>query len=169
MFGLTVVYTQWSTLRPKEDDMDLNKSPDPTTESPATEPPTTETVVATADPQEALRWAAAAHLSVLVGLVGIPGLLGPLVIWLVKKGENEFVDAQAKEALNFSLSLAIYIVALVGFIVIVSVNESVTATVLFSLTLVATFTASLILPIVAGVRAANGNSYRYPLTLRLVK
>lgn len=136
--------------------MDLNKSPSP-------EPTTT------FDPGEDLRWAAAAHLSMLVGLVGIPGLLGPLVLWLVKKGESEFFDAQAKEALNFSISLSIYILALVFLIVIVSINESVAAIVLFSLALVATLITGLILPIVAGVRAANGTSYRYPLTLRLVK
>ncbi len=121
------------------------------------------------DPQEEVRWAAAAHLSVLVGLVGIPGLLGPLVIWLIKKGESEFLDAQAKEALNFSLSLAIYIVALVALIIIVSINESVAGIVLFSLALAAALITGLILPIVAGVKAANGDSYRYPLTLRLVK
>lgn len=124
---------------------------------------------ATFDPGEDLRWAAAAHLSMLVGLVGIPGLLGPLILWLVKKGESAFFDAQAKEALNFSISLSIYILALVFLIVIVSINESVAAIVLFSLALVAALIIGLILPIVAGVRAANGASYRYPLTLRLVK
>ena len=136
--------------------MDLNKPPSP-------EP------AVTSDPNEDLRWAAAAHLSMLVGLVGIPGLLGPLVLWLVKKGESEFFDAQAKEALNFSISLSIYIIALVSLIVIVSINESVAAIVLFSLALAATLVTGLILPIVAGVKAANGASYHYPLTLRLVK
>ncbi len=136
--------------------MDLNKPPSP-------EP------AATPDAREDLRWAAAAHLSMLVGLVGIPGLLGPLVLWLVKKGESEFFDAQAKEALNFSISLSIYIIALVSLIVIVSINESVAAIVLFSLALAATLVTGLILTIVAGVKAANGASYHYPLTLRLVK
>ena len=131
--------------------------------------PAAQTAMTATDPGEDLRWAAAAHLSVLVGLVGIPGLLGPLVIWLIKKGESEFLDAQAKEALNFSLSLAIYIVALVALIIIVSINESVAGIVLFSLALAAALITGLILPIVAGVKAANGVSYRYPLTLRLVK
>ena len=138
---------------------DLNK-PSPTE---MTEP------TAGAEPREDLRWAAATHLSMLVGLVGIPGLLGPLVLWLIKKGESDFFDAQAKEALNFSISLAIYIVALVSLIVIVSINESVAAIVFFSLALVALLIVGVILPVVAGVRAANGSSYRYPLTLRLVK
>ncbi len=144
--------------------MDLNKPPHPDTSA----EPTSQTATGT-DPREDLRWAAAAHLSVLVGLVGIPGLLGPLVLWLIKKGESDFFDAQAKEALNFSLSLSIYIVALVALIVIVSINDSVAGIVLFSLALAALLIAGLILPIVAGVRAANGDSYRYPLTLRLVK
>ena len=140
--------------------MDLNKPPNPSSASPD---------ATLNDPQEDLRWAAAAHLSMLVGLVGIPGLLGPLILWLIKKGENAFFDAQAKEALNFSLSLAIYIVALVVLIVIVAINESTAGVVLFSLALAAALIAGLILPLVAGVRAANGGSYRYPLTLRLVK
>ena len=150
--------------------MDSNKpnlnKPDATKTSaePAAQPSATLT-----DPREDLRWAAAAHLSVLVGLVGIPGLLGPLVLWLVKKGESEFFDAQAKEALNFSISLAIYIVALVVLIVIVTINESGAGIVLFSLALAAALITGLILPIIAGVRAANGDAYRYPLTLRLVK
>lgn len=144
--------------------MDLNK-PDPNQPSPAE---TTEPVPNT-EHREDLRWAAAAHLSMLVGLVGIPGLLGPLVLWLIKKGESDFFDAQAKEALNFSISLAIYIVAIVSLIVIVSINESVAAIVFFSLALVALLIVGVILPVVAGVRAANANSYRYPLTLRLVK
>ena len=144
--------------------MDLNK-PDLNKPSPTemTEP------TAGAEPREDLRWAAATHLSMLVGLVGIPGLLGPLVLWLIKKGESDFFDAQAKEALNFSISLAIYIVALVSLIVIVSINESVAAIVFFSLALVALLIVGVIFPVVAGVRAANGSSYRYPLTLRLVK
>ena len=143
--------------------MDLNKPPNPTAE------PNIATETGPIDPQEELRWAAAAHLSMLVGLVGIPGLLGPLVIWLIKKGESDFLDAQAKEALNFSLSLAIYIVALVFLIVIVAINESVAAIIVFSLALVATLIAGLVLPIIAGIRAANGQAYAYPLAIRLVK
>lgn len=164
--------------------MDLNKPPAPDTSpeaTPETTPQQTPHQAASqqtaqqptgspiADPQEDLRWAAAAHLSMLVGLVGIPGLLGPLVIWLIKKGESDFFDAQAKEALNFGLSLAIYLVGLIFLIVMVSINESVAAIVLFSLALVATLVAGLILPIVAGVRAANGDTFHYPLSLRLVK
>ena len=137
---------------------DLNKpTPSETTPQPAP------------DPKEDLRWAAAAHLSMLVGLVGIPGLLGPLILWLLKKGESEFFDAQAKEALNFSLSVTIYTVVLAFLIVIVSINQSTVAIVLFSLALAALLITSLILPIVAGVRAASGGAYHYPLALRLVK
>ena len=137
---------------------DLNKSPSTeTTPQPAP------------DLKEDLRWAAAAHLSMLVGLVGIPGLLGPLILWLLKKGESEFFDAQAKEALNFSLSVTIYTVVLAFLIVIVSINQSTVAIVFFSLALAALLITSLILPIVAGVRAANGGAYHYPLTLRLIK
>ena len=146
--------------------MDLNKPSATDPNETATGP---EATTDGQDVQEDLRWTAATHLSVLIGLVGIPGLLGPLVLWLIKKGESDFFDAQAKEALNFSLSVSIYSVALVAFIVIVAINESTAGIIFFSLALVAVLITSLILPIVAGVRAANGGTYRYPLTIRLVK
>lgn len=72
---------------------------------------------------EARNWAMAAHLSPLLAMfVGLP-FLGPLIVWLLKRDEHPYISEQAREALNFNLSMFIYMIAavfsmilLVGFI-----------------------------------------------------
>ncbi len=94
------------------------------------------------------------HLSLFLGV----GLILPLIVYLVKKGESENVAAHAKEALNFHLSLIIYgIGSFLLCMVVIGIP------LLFALALMA-----FVLPIVAAVKASEGNFYRYPLTLRLV-
>ena len=59
-----------------------------------------------------------AHLSAIAGAMltsGIGGwgtFLGPLIIWLLKKDTMPFVDDQAKEALNYNITIAIVFFAL---------------------------------------------------------
>jgi len=105
------------------------------------------------------QWAMFAHLSALSGLI-IPfgNVLGPLIIWLMKKETMPFVDEQAKEALNFQITVAlalvvsaILIVVVIGFLLMLVVGV-----------------AALILTIMAGIKANEGISYRYPFTLRLI-
>ena len=86
-------------------------------------------------------------------------IVGPLVLWLIKRGESPYLDAHGKEVLNFNLSWAIYgIVAailcfvLVGFIV---------APVLFI--------AWIVFVIMGSIKASEGKLYRYPLTIRMIK
>lgn len=118
--------------------------------------------------QDELRWGGAAHFSVLIALLGVPGPVGPLAVWLIKKGESSFIDAQVKEALNFSLSALMYFVGLVGLIVVVAIGGNGEGVVFLALMAVALVLASLVLPVVAGVRASSGEAYRYPLTVRFV-
>lgn len=99
-------------------------------------------------------WAAAAHLVPLVGL----SFIAPLVIWLIKKDEDAFVEYHAREALNFQISLLIYaIIGVVTIIIIIGI-----------FILVAVAIGGLVLMIIGGVKAASGDMFRYPLTLRLV-
>ncbi len=94
------------------------------------------------------------HLSLFLGV----GLIFPLIIYLVKKGESEKIAAHARESLNFHLSLFIYgICAVVLTMIIIG----------FPL-LLALMVMALVLPIVAAVKASEGGFYRYPLCLRLV-
>lgn len=110
-------------------------------------------------------WAVGAHLSALITLVtGLPSLVGPLVVWLVKREEDAFVEAHAREALNFNLSLLVYVVAAMG-LVIVSLGLAVLVLLPVAL---AAFVGWLIVVVVAAGRASNGQLYRYPLTIRFI-
>lgn len=108
---------------------------------------------------ESRMWAMLAHLSALSGFV-IPfgNIIGPLVIWLVKRDEMSFVNDQAKEALNFNISMTIYMVV-AGVLVFVLIGIPL---------LIVLGIAWLVLAILAAVKANEGTAYRYPLTLRLV-
>ena len=108
---------------------------------------------------QARQWAMIAHLSALVMLVSIPSILGPLIVWLMKKNESPFVDDQGKEAVNFHLTVLIAAIVLsptlcifIGFIL------------LPLLAIVA-----LIFSVIGGMKANEGVAYRYPWTLRLIK
>jgi len=100
------------------------------------------------------------HLSALAGFV-IPGaghILGPLIVWLVKRGESAEIDAHGKEALNFQISMLIYNV--VAGILCLIVIGFVLLAVLHVL--------NVVFVIIASLRASEGQMYRYPLTLRLI-
>ena len=105
-------------------------------------------------------WGMLSHLSALSGFVGIPfgNIIGPLVILLVKGKEDAFIESQAKEALNFQISMIIYgIVAGVLCIVLIGF-----------LLLVGLFMADIVLTVIAAVKANQGESYRYPVTIRFI-
>ena len=106
------------------------------------------------------QWGMFAHLSALVGFVFPFGnLIGPLIIWQMKKNEMPFVDSQGKESLNFQITVSI--VALICFALVL---------VLIGLLLLPIVgVASLILTLIAAIKANDGESYRYPFTLRLIK
>ncbi len=100
------------------------------------------------------------HLLALSGfLVPFGHIIGPLILWMVKREEMPFVDSQGKESLNFQISVTIYgIVAfisvflLIGFVLLPAV-------LLFDLVCV----------IIASIETANGKPYRYPLCIRFLK
>ena len=102
-------------------------------------------------------WAVLSHLSAFVMFLGIPALVGPLVIWLLKR-DLPYVDDQGKEALNFNISFLIYGIVS-AFLVILLIG-------LVLLPIV--FVTWFVLVIVASVKAAAGEHYRYPLTMRFV-
>ncbi|GEB31114.1 putative Tic20 family protein [Brevibacillus sp. 1238] len=105
-------------------------------------------------------WAMIVHLSALAGfLIPFGNVLGPLVIWLVKREEGEFFQEHGKEALNFGISITIY-AAISGLLLIVFIG---------AILLTALFIFWIVFVVIAAVRANEGKSYRYPLTLRFVK
>jgi uncharacterized protein len=135
----------------------------------ATQPPAAAAGTPSADER---LWALFAHLSILLGGFVTTGwgfsigcFLGPLIIWLVKKDTMPFVNDQAKEALNFSITLAIIGFALLMLTIMsLGIGALITIPVLMCVGI-----AALILVIIAAVKANEGVAYRYPLTIRLIK
>src|SRR5215210_3855243 len=105
--------------------------------------------------------------SPLVGLLGIPSPLGPLVVWLAKRESHPAIDDQGKEALNFNLSAFLYAVVLgvVGFVFSLTLGFGVF---LFLPVFLAAIVAWIVLVIVGATRASKGELYRYPLTIRFI-
>ena len=105
-------------------------------------------------------WNVLCHASALVGLIIPLGfILGPLVVWLIKKGEFPSVNANGKEALNFQISCFIYIIIAVILSVI-----GIGHILLFLIGV-----ADLILIIIASVKVGNGESFSYPASIRFIK
>ena len=100
------------------------------------------------------------HLSALAGYTAIPmgNILGPLVVWQIKKDQSPFVDDQGREALNFQISMTIYI-AVAALSICIGIG-------IVALPVVGIL--GLVFTIIAGIKANQGESYRYPLTIRMV-
>lgn len=115
--------------------------------------------------EEARKWAMVAHLSSLVGLLGngIGFLLGPLIVWAIKKDEHPVIDEQGKEAINFQLTMLL--AALVGLALVLTIIGIVIAVPLFILIAV----MAVVFPIIAAIRVNDGERYRYPIAWRLIK
>ena len=129
------------------------------------------------------------HLSALSKyIIPLGSILGPLLFWLIWRDRSKFVDFHGKEALNFNISILIYklVIVIVGLILFFSPFVAAMSqmeeggnpiTLFFSIPGLILFVGGLallellwlILIIVAAVKAGNGEYYRYPLSLRLIK
>ena len=101
------------------------------------------------------------HLTGLSSFVGVPGFVGPLIIWLLRKDEQPFVDDQGKESLNFQITMILAAV-------VISIAGLVTCGIGYFLLLVL-LVALVVFCIIGSVKASNGEYYRYPMTIRLIK
>jgi len=124
--------------------------------NPATAPPP-----GTSPTQDERTWAMIAHLAAFAGLVlpTLGGIIGPLVVWLARRDISAFVATEAKEALNFNISVALAAIVC-WMLVFVGIGIPLG---------VALFIAWLALTIIAAIKASEGIEYRYPVSLRLVK
>ena len=98
-------------------------------------------------------------LSHILAIVPGIGIFGPLIIWLIKKDESQFVAENAKESLNFQITIIIgwiigwlTIVVLIGFVILAVLGI-----------------LNVILVIIATIKASENKIYRYPFNLRLIK
>ncbi len=111
------------------------------------------------------------HLAALVGLLGngIGFLLGPLVVWLLKKDDHPFIDDQGREAVNFQLTVMIVgiVTGIVAWICAMTVILLIVAVPLFLLLVVLAIVA-IVFTIIGGLRAKDGIAYRYPFCFRFL-
>ena len=122
-------------------------------------------------PAEERQWAMFAHLSALLGglltsAVGGWGFfLGPLVIWLMKKDTMPFVGDQAKEALNFNITVsAIFLILLILTFLSLGIGALITLPVMLIVGI-----AALVFIVIAAIKSNEGVAYRYPFAIRLIK
>lgn len=109
---------------------------------------------------ESRTWGMLCHLSALIGyVIPLGSVIAPLVIWLMKREQMPFVDVNGKESLNFQITMAIafiisaiLVVVLIGFLLMPIVAI-----------------VNLIFVIIASIKANQGEAYRYPFALRLIK
>ncbi|MDG2123024.1 MAG: DUF4870 domain-containing protein [Verrucomicrobiales bacterium] len=142
-----------------------SSAPPPSDPTPhgSTAPPLHAVANSSVTDQTERNWALAAHLTTFSNYISIPGFIGPLIIWLAKKDEMPFASAQAKEALNFQLSLYIYLVAcLILLITFIGAIIAIPGFVAISL-------AHIVFTIIAAIKASDGHSYLYPLTIRFIR
>lgn len=116
--------------------------------------------------RQARMWNMWCHLSALAGLV-IPfgSIIGPLIIWLIKKNELPSVDVHGKAALNFQLTVAI--AALAGAAAAFVLSFFCLGWLLFPV-VVAIGLAELVFAVIAGIKANEGQDYKYPFSLTLI-
>lgn len=104
-------------------------------------------------------WASLAHLSTFSGyLIPMGHVIGPLIVYLVQKDKSEFAADQAKESLNFQITMTLYLVIALILCLIVIGFPILLGLIVFELVCV----------IQATIKAKDGQVYRYPLTFRLV-
>ncbi len=112
-------------------------------------------------PSNVRTWNVLCHASALIGFF-VPWaghILGPLIVWLAKRGDSPEIDEHGKESLNFQISMLIYnliagvlCLVLIGFVILGILHI-----------------LNLVLVIVASIQASEEKLYRYPITIRLIK
>jgi uncharacterized Tic20 family protein len=141
-------------------------------------------------PAQERNWAMASHLSALVAIAGMPfgHVLGPLVVYLIKGHESEFVGEHARASLNYQITVSIFFIVAVivalgimfGILIPMSAlpsdSTSTTAGVslvvfwlAFGLGVLFVLLASLIFIVMGTVAASEGRPYTYPLAIRFLR
>jgi len=105
-------------------------------------------------------WAMLCHLSAFAGFFfPFGGIIGPLICWLSRKDESQWVDQNGKASLNFQMSILLYFVLaiplcfiLIGIPIIIMVG-----------------TLKVICIVIASVKAAKGEEFKYPLSIPFIQ
>ena len=143
------------------------QAPPPIEPPPPIAPPASSPPPPSNPESQARTWNMFCHLSALAGFV-IPfgHILGPLLVWQLKKNKFPSVDIHGKASLNFQITVTIAV--FVGGFAAVILSFIGIGFLLFPLVMLLGL-AGLILAIIAGIKANNGEDYKYPYSLELVK
>jgi uncharacterized Tic20 family protein len=115
---------------------------------------------------QARTWNMLCHLSALAGyMIPFGNVLGPLVVWQIKKNEFPSVEEHGKAALNFQLTVLIAVFASGAAAILLSF---VCIGFLLIPVVIAVALCGLVFSIIAGIKANNGEPYRYPWSLTLI-
>lgn len=145
-----------------------------------------QTIVQSLSPSQNERyWAASAHfLALALALMtawfaGIAGIVGAGIVYLLKRGDSAFIAEHSREAINFNLSMLLYsfaaialAIVLVGTTVLtlgIGIIVTAPAGILLMLLVAVIAVMWLVCSVVAGIKALNGESFRYPLSLRWLR
>ena len=111
-------------------------------------------------PAEERNWAVATHLASFSGYIGVPfgHVLGPLIVWLMKKDSSSYLDQVGKETVNYNISILIWFLVCVPFCFLL-----IGIPVLIGLMIM-----DVVVTIMAAVAASNGQQYKYPLTIHFI-
>lgn len=114
-------------------------------------------------------WRVLAHASAFIQFIGVPSVVGPLVVWLVRR-EDPVVEPHARDALNFQLSILIYFVAgiVVAFLAAITIVGLV-ITGLIVILLLILVVLELVFALLGTLAASRGERYAYPMSLELIK
>lgn len=124
--------------------------------------PTIEMIPAASSAEAARSWCIGMHLSGFSGILlgwSLMHIIAPLAIWLIKRADNPEIDAAGKEVLNFQISYSIYtgVAILLCFVLI---GFAILPIILI---------AWIVCMVLAAVKVSNGESYRYPFTIRFLQ
>lgn len=113
----------------------------------------------TTDDEDEQMWGLLLHLSAFAGfLIPFGNLIGPIIIWQVKKDESNFLDEVGREAVNFQIAITIYtfvsallIPVFIGLLLIVAVALGM-----------------IVFTVIAAIKASDGECYRFPMIFRVI-
>jgi uncharacterized Tic20 family protein len=105
-------------------------------------------------------WAMLCHLSAFAGFFfPFGGIIGPLICWLSRKDESQWVDQNGKQSLNFEISVLLYMV-LAAPLCIILIGIPIEIFLVF---------LKVICIIIASVKSSKGEEFRYPVTIPFIQ
>ena len=105
-------------------------------------------------------WGMMCHFASFLGfVVPLGNILGPLLVYLMKKDIYRFVEEQGKESMNFEITMTIYVLICIPLVFVIVGAIILPALIIFWITVV----------ILAAVRNSEGRSFRYPITIRFIQ